>query len=194
MMDNPKTRAALDDVAFVERHSKTVRFPEILECATALKNKYEKVGAIGFCYGGWAVFQLAARGQNLLHCVSTAHPSFSDEQGIFSLGVPTQILAPEHDHHLTPELKNYYNRGIPENNLPYEYVYFPKVSHGFTTRYDKSDKDQKASLRERRDQLSTGSIFGYIEDVGDHNATSRCGFENFFYFSYHSLQICRRII
>lgn len=31
-------------------------------------------------------------------------------------------------------------------------------------------------MRERRDQLSTGSIFGYIEDVGDHNATSRCGF------------------
>ncbi|PYH82070.1 hypothetical protein BO82DRAFT_374189 [Aspergillus uvarum CBS 121591] len=129
MMDNPKTRAAFDTVAFMERHSKTIRFPEILKCATALKKQYEKVGAIGFCYGGWAVFQLAARGRNLLHCVSTAHPSFIDKQEILSLGVPTQILAPEHDHHLTPELKNYCN-----------------LSHGYATRYDKSDKYQKASF------------------------------------------------
>jgi dienelactone hydrolase len=146
MMDDPKTRAAFDAAAFAERNSKTTRFPEILECATALKEQYEKVRAISFCYGGWAVFKIAARGQNLLHCVSTAHPSFIDEQEIISLDMPTQILAPEHDHHLTPELKDYCNRVIPGNHLSYEYAYFPGVARGFATRYDQSDKYQKASF------------------------------------------------
>lgn len=51
-------------MAFIGRHSKDIRFPEIETCAKSLKQEhgFKKLGAIGFCYGGWAVFQLGAKG------------------------------------------------------------------------------------------------------------------------------------
>lgn len=47
------------------RNSKDKRQPEIFAAATKLKKElgYKKVGAIGFCYGGWGVFRLAAKGK-----------------------------------------------------------------------------------------------------------------------------------
>ena len=62
--ENLSTPGALDLEAFLGRHSKEIRFPEMAECARALKHDhgFKKLGAIGFCYGGWAVFQLGAQG------------------------------------------------------------------------------------------------------------------------------------
>ena len=56
--------ADFDMNAFMARHSKDIRYPEILSCAIALKRNcgYKKLGAMGFCYGGWAVFRLGAEG------------------------------------------------------------------------------------------------------------------------------------
>ena len=63
-MDDPNKREAFDLMAFIGRNSKEKRFPEISEFAKALKKEhgFKKVGAIGFCYGGWAVFQLGVKG------------------------------------------------------------------------------------------------------------------------------------
>lgn len=63
-MDEPKKREAFDLTAFIGRHSKEKRFPEISGIAGALKveHGFKKLGAIGFCYGGWAVFQLGEKG------------------------------------------------------------------------------------------------------------------------------------
>ena len=49
---------------FLGRNSKDIRFPEIESCAKALKQEhgFKKLGAMGFCFGGWAVFQLGAKG------------------------------------------------------------------------------------------------------------------------------------
>lgn len=53
-----------DVKAFIGRNSKSIRFPEVENCAKHLKQKngFKRLGAIGFCWGGWAVFQLGARG------------------------------------------------------------------------------------------------------------------------------------
>ena len=47
-----------------DRHTKEIRFPEIESCAKSLKQEhgFQKLGAIGFCFGGWAVFQLGGKG------------------------------------------------------------------------------------------------------------------------------------
>ena len=46
------------------RNSKEIRFPEVESCVHSLRQEhgFKKLGAIGFCYGGWAVFQLGAKG------------------------------------------------------------------------------------------------------------------------------------
>ena len=50
--------------AFIGRNSKELRFPEIETCIKSLKQEqgFKKLGVIGFCWGGWAAFQLGAKG------------------------------------------------------------------------------------------------------------------------------------
>lgn len=63
MLDDPEKKRAFDVNAFMGRNSKEERFPEISGAAKALKQEYgfKKLGVIGFCYGGWAVFQLGGQ-------------------------------------------------------------------------------------------------------------------------------------
>ena len=64
MIEDPKKRETFDLKAFLGRNSKEKRFPEMSGFAKALKAErgFKKLGAIGFCYGGWAVFQLGEKG------------------------------------------------------------------------------------------------------------------------------------
>ena len=131
----------------MSRNSKSIRGPQILNFARHLKTSYTKLGAVGYCYGGWAVFHLGALSQhNLVDCVSTAHPSFLTAQEIENVGVPTQILAPETDAQFTPDLKRVCNSVISGLGVPYAYEYFPGLNHGFAIRGDVDDPDQRKGM------------------------------------------------
>lgn len=120
-------------MAFIGRNSKEIRWPEIQSAAQGLKSEhgFKKLGAIGFCYGGWAVFQLGAKSKPLVDCISMCHPSLLEKSEIEAVGVPTQIIAPENDFQLTPELKTFCNETIPTLGVEYDYQYFPGLTHGF---------------------------------------------------------------
>lgn len=146
-LEDPKKREAFDLMAFIGRNSKEIRFPEIQNVAKEIRNQgFKKIGAIGFCYGGWAVFQLGAKGSNLVDAISTAHPSLLTKDEIKNVGVPVQILAPETDPQFSPELKSYANETIPTLGVQYDYQYFPGLVHGFATRGDVNNASQKNGL------------------------------------------------
>ncbi|KAK5017493.1 endo-1,3-1,4-beta-D-glucanase [Cryomyces antarcticus] len=145
-LEDPKKREAFNVMEFIGRNSKDIRKPEIFACAKALKSQYGKVGAIGFCYGGWACFQLGAKGNDLVDCISVAHPSLLDEKEIDTVGVPVQICAPETDPQFSPQPKEHANKVIPGLGVPYDYQYFPGLVHGFAIRGDHTDKKQKDGL------------------------------------------------
>lgn len=132
-------------MAFLGRHNKEVRWPEIKEHAQTLKSQYKKVLAIGFCYGGWACFKLAAD-PSLIDAISTAHPSMLEKSEIEQVKVPVQILAPENDFAYTPELKQATFEILPKTGVQWEYIYFPGLTHGFAARGDPNDPKQKAGL------------------------------------------------
>ncbi|OGM47707.1 endo-1 [Aspergillus bombycis] len=138
----------LDLTGFLNRNTRDVREPQIFNCARALRvtNQYASLGAIGFCFGGWAVFRLGAKAVGLVDCVSTAHPTFLEERDIREIGVPVQIMAPEHDPQFNAELKAYSNEVIPTLGVPYDYQYFPTLTHGFATRGDPRDKSERAGM------------------------------------------------
>lgn len=149
----------LDIPSFTSRNSKAIREAEIFECARALRTQYghKQIGAIGFCYGGWAVFRLGSKAYNnnvdgqetkLVDCISTAHLSWLEKGEIENVGVPVQILAPEFDPAFTPELKEFSNRVIPTLGVAYDYQYFPGVAHAFATRGD-PEKDVERKGMER---------------------------------------------
>ncbi|KAI4167692.1 MAG: hypothetical protein LQ343_007011 [Gyalolechia ehrenbergii] len=143
-----KKRAQFDFMAWAGRHSKEIRGPEVFEAARALKQDlgFQKIAAIGYCWGGWPAFQLAAKGRDLVDCISVAHPTFVTKEEIDAVGVPVQIIAPENDPAFTPELRAYANKVIPELNVEYDYQHFPKLDHGFAVRGDPNDKTQKEGL------------------------------------------------
>ncbi|KAF2730343.1 endo-1,3-1,4-beta-D-glucanase [Polyplosphaeria fusca] len=148
---------AFDLEAWHKRNWKDVRWPEISACAAALREKHARVGVIGYCYGGWSSFQLgsSAHTPRLVDAISAAHPTWLTKEEIDAIGVPVQICAPEMDPTFTPELKRYANEVIPTKGLPYEYVFFPGVAHGFATRGDPGqEREWAAMLRGKRAQVN----------------------------------------
>jgi len=145
-LEDPAKGAKFDIQSFLGRNSKDIRQPEIFACAKELRSQYKRVGAIGFCYGGWAVFRLGAKGNNMVDCISMAHPSLLEHSEIDNVGVAVQIMAPEIDPIFSPELKDYCNKVIPTLGVDYDYQYFPKLAHGFAAKGDPSNKLQKAGL------------------------------------------------
>lgn len=127
---------------FITRNSKQIREPEIVSVAAALRSQYKRVAAIGFCWGGWAVFRLGAKSHSppLVDCISTAHPSLLEPTEIENIGVPVQVIAPENDMMFPPELKELTNRVIPTLGVAYDYQHFPGVEHGFATRGNTHDE------------------------------------------------------
>lgn len=79
---------------FLQRNGREARENEIFAFAKALRAKYKKVGAIGFCYGGWAVYRLGAKEHQppLVDCISAGHPSLLIKKDIDEVAVPVSRL------------------------------------------------------------------------------------------------------
>ncbi|KAF1353475.1 dienelactone hydrolase [Delphinella strobiligena] len=152
-LEDEEKRKNFDLMAFIGRNSKEIRFPEIKAVAQDLKKNYKKVGAIGFCYGGWAVFQLGSRENKLVDAISTAHPSLLTKEEVDAISVPVQILSPEFDQMYTQELKDYTNSKIPALGVEYDYQYFPGLVHGFAARGDPSNAAQKKGLERAKNAV-----------------------------------------
>ena len=92
------------------------------------------------------MFQLGAKGNNLVGCISTGHSTSLEKSEIENVGLPVQILGPEFDAMFTPELKEFSNKVIPTLGVPYDYQYFPGVEHSFATRGDRQSEAQIRAL------------------------------------------------
>lgn len=150
-------------MGFIGRNSKDIRGPEIFACAKELRQQYKKVGAIGYCYGGWACFQLGAN-KDLVDCISMAHPSLCTEDEIKNVSVPVQIMAPETDPQFTPELKEFSNKTIPTLGVEYDYQYFPGLVHGFAVKGDQNDPAQKKGL----ERAKNAAVFWFAQHLHGH--------------------------
>ncbi|KAH9901807.1 dienelactone hydrolase family protein [Xylariomycetidae sp. FL2044] len=129
----------IDMKTFMSKNGREAREPEIFACARALRETYAKVGAIGFCYGGWAVARLGARehaDRPLVDCVSMGHPSLLTEKDVDELAVPVQVLAPEHDAMYSPAMKKYTLETLLRLNIAFDYQHLPGVEHGCLSRGD----------------------------------------------------------
>lgn len=137
------------DLSVFQRDSgRDAREPEIFNAARALREKHNKVAAIGFCYGGWAVFRLGAKEHDppLVDCISAGHPSMLTKEDIDGVGVPVQILAPEHDFVFTPELKSHCFETVTKKGVPFEYHHFAGVEHACLTRGDPGRPGEREAM------------------------------------------------
>ncbi|EJD36894.1 alpha/beta-hydrolase [Auricularia subglabra TFB-10046 SS5] len=141
--------AELDIGAFLQRNSRAIREPEIFDCARKLRETYKKVGAVGYCYGGWAVFRLGAKehaAAPLVDCITAGHPSLLTVKDIDEVAVPTQVLAPEVDEMYSAELKAHTFTKLQELKVPFDYQHFPGVVHGCFSRGDEKVPGERAAM------------------------------------------------
>jgi len=144
----PEWQGKIDFEGYIKNNTREIREPEIFDCARKLRSEYKKVGAIGYCFGGWAVFRLGATGNDLVDCIIAGHPTWLTKDDIDGAAVPTQILAPEFDVPYTEELKEYTFKSLMKRGVAFDYQHFPGVEHSCFTRGrpDKSG-EQEAMVR-----------------------------------------------
>lgn len=135
----------IDLAGFGYRHRREVREPEIFECAKALRQQYKKLGAVGYCFGGWAAFRLGGAAK-LVDVISVGHPSLLTKEDIDGITVPVQVLAPEIDPVYTPELKLHTFQTVPKLGVPLDYQHFPGVVHASLVRGDERKPGERAAM------------------------------------------------
>ncbi|PYI03757.1 alpha/beta-hydrolase [Aspergillus sclerotiicarbonarius CBS 121057] len=140
--------AEIDLPGFLGRNSREIREPEIFDCARTLRQRHERVGVAGFCYGGWAAFRLGAKEHqpSLVDCITVGHPSLLTKKDIDEVAVPVQILAPEHDPVYTHELKAYTFQTVLGLGVPFDYQHYPGVEHACFTRGDSNKAGEREAM------------------------------------------------
>lgn len=138
----------IDLGGFIAKNSREIREPEIFACAKALRDEGRKVAAVGYCYGGWAVFRLGAKEHSppLVDCISAGHPSLLTKKDIDDVAVPVQILAPEIDNAFTAEYKSYAFEEIMKKGIPFDYQHFPGVEHACLVRGAEDVKGEREAM------------------------------------------------
>ncbi|GKZ73712.1 hypothetical protein AnigIFM50267_010648 [Aspergillus niger] len=120
----------LDLPGFLSRNGRTQREPEIFEFARRLRRElgFRRIGAVGYCYGGWASFRLGAAehaNEPLVDCISIGHPSLLLKEDIENVAGPVQVLATEIDAAYTAELKTYTFEMLQRRQVVFDYQHFP---------------------------------------------------------------------
>lgn len=138
----------IDLAGWQKANGREVREPEIFACARELREKHKTVGAIGFCYGGWAVYRLGAREHQppLVDFISAGHPSHLTKQDIDEVAVPVQMLSTEIDQMYTPEMKTYTFETLTKLQIPFDFQHFPKAVHGCLSRGDEKVPGERDTM------------------------------------------------
>jgi dienelactone hydrolase len=148
--------AELDVDGFQARNKHSIREPEIFDCVKKLRESgYKKIGAAGYCWGGWGVLRLAT--EKLVDCVVCAHPSMVTEADFDGVDVPIMFLQPQHDSMFSNELKLYAFKKLvlEKGSLPVEWVHFPGVSHGCLTKGSEDVPGEREAMVKAKDRAVT---------------------------------------
>ena len=132
-----------DFAKFAQFNAKEKRFPQILAVAEALKEQYQRLFVIGYCWGAWGACMLAAK-PGLIAGVSINHPSRLEIPGdLERLTAPTLIVAPYTDAAFPQESRfiaeKIFDQKAKEDKMFFKIVVYPGFVHGFAARGDMGD-------------------------------------------------------
>ncbi|KAJ7150097.1 alpha/beta-hydrolase [Mycena crocata] len=137
-----------DIYAWCAKHGADVARPPLDNVIRALKGSgVTSVGAVGYCYGGRWVFDLAFDGA--ISVATVAHPSLlaipaDIEKYIATAKAPLLINCCEFDEQFGQEAKKTADALFAGYAPGYKSVYFEGCTHGFAVRGDLSDLKVKA--------------------------------------------------
>ncbi|TQD72037.1 hypothetical protein C1H46_042433 [Malus baccata] len=137
---------------WIKDHGPDKAFEDAKPVLEALKSKgVSAIGAVGFCWGAKVVVELAKHA--LIQAAVLCHPSFVTVDDIKKVKVPISILGAEIDRMSPPELVKQFEEVLTANEVKSHVKIFPKVSHGWTVRYNVEDKAACKSAEEAHQDL-----------------------------------------
>ncbi|PPQ72815.1 hypothetical protein CVT24_012891 [Panaeolus cyanescens] len=101
------------------------------------KKQYEKVGVVGYCWGGATAMRLAKG--DLIRTAAMCHPAPFSEKDVKAIKIPTSWAVAEDDLFVSPSLRRRAEailsaRKEKDNEFEYEFKEYPGTAHGFAAR------------------------------------------------------------
>ncbi|KAE9397997.1 dienelactone hydrolase endo-1,3,1,4-beta-D-glucanase [Gymnopus androsaceus JB14] len=131
------------------RNRISTAYPKVETFIKNLKDekKYEKLGAVGYCFGGGLAVMLAAA--DLLNTAVICHPSSITEEQVQAMKIPSSWACAEEDFAFKPEIRRkaeeiLASRMGKDNFAEYEFKDYKGCVHGFAARPDLEYPEAKA--------------------------------------------------
>jgi len=126
----------------------------------------ERVAAIGYCFGGGAVLELARSGADLAGVVSfhgnldTPNPADAKQ-----IRAPLLVLHGAADPHVAPAAVAEFNREMVAANVPYTFVAYPDAVHAFTQKEAGDDPTKGVAYNADADAASWAEMRRFFERI-----------------------------
>ncbi|KAL5182453.1 Endo-1,3-1,4-beta-D-glucanase [Glycine soja] len=134
----------------------------------ALKSKgVMAIGAAGFCWGAKVVVELAK--SRLIQAAVLLHPSFVSVDDIKGVDTPTAVLGAEIDKMSPPELVKQFEQVLTAKPGVVDCFVkiFPKVSHGWTVRFNPKDAETVKAAAEEAHQDMLNWFAKHLKELAD---------------------------
>jgi dienelactone hydrolase len=134
LADHPKKAGEFANAAFKDWETSQARFNKAREVLQSHKTvDAERIGAIGFCFGG-AVSIRMARGGADLDGVVAFHSSLPLEPAITNMKASVLVINGSQDAFLKPETVGSFSSQMMAGNVDFTYLNLPGVKHSFTNK------------------------------------------------------------
>ncbi|KAK4458580.1 alpha/beta-hydrolase [Cladorrhinum samala] len=126
------------------RHSPTAIHPILATAVAYLRSRgINKIATAGYCFGGRYAFRMLAPGMGV-DAGFAAHPSLLEDSEIVSITKPISVAAAEIDAMMSPARRSQIEGLLASNtSQPYQVTMYGGTAHGFGTRANISDPEQK---------------------------------------------------
>ncbi|KAK0201716.1 dienelactone hydrolase endo-1-3,1,4-beta-D-glucanase [Desarmillaria ectypa] len=112
-----------------------------------VEKKYEKLGAVGYCFGGSVAVRIG--GRSLVDTIVVCHPGKLSIGQLKALKVPSSWACAEEDRYFTPAARavaeaEFAGRQGKDNFVEYEFIEYKGTTHGFAARPNLAYPEVKA--------------------------------------------------
>jgi len=128
-------------IGHLRRNKPEIILPRCEAFAKALRpyGKFEKIGVVGYCFGGVFAIKLANLNQGLVDCAVVAHPGRLAAEDFQNIDIPIAFSLAYEDMGFKPELVEMAKKIITAKPIPSEFVTYPGTTHGFAARPNLGD-------------------------------------------------------
>ncbi|KAF9473996.1 dienelactone hydrolase endo-1,3,1,4-beta-D-glucanase [Pholiota conissans] len=119
------------------------------------KKKYEKIGMVGYCFGGSTCVRMGST--NMVNSIIIAHPGKFTLDQVKAIKVPTSWICAEDDMFFPDALRDqseaeFASRKNKDNFVDYEFKIYKGTAHGFASRPNLELQEIKQAYEEAFEQ------------------------------------------